>query len=434
MLDVKFIRDNPELVKKGIAEKKADPKLVDSFLRLDEDWRIKVAAIDELRSEHNLNNTELAKHRTDDLISKAEILKKQLSKLEEEKKDLEERRQVRLNLIPNLPDADVPSGKNETENQVMKEVGKKPEFDFEAQDYLSLAEKLGIIDVKRAAKVSGSRFGYLLGTAALLEFALINFAMKRLLDEDFLSKIIKKNNLKVSSRPFIPVIPPVLINRKSMWGMGYLDQGADEIYHFEKDGLYLVGTSEQSLGTMHQDENFKEEELPKRYVGFSTCFRREAGSYGKDTKGILRVHQFDKLEMFSFTVPETSKEEHKFFLAIEEALMQELEIPYRVMNICTGDLGAPAASKFDIEAWFPGENLYRETHSTSNCTDYQARRLNIKYELKAKISNLKADYVHTVNGTVFSQRPILAIIENYQTKEGAINIPKVLSSYFEKLK
>ena len=430
MLDVKFIRDNPDLVKEGIAKKGADPKLVDSFLRLDNDWRTKVAAIDELRAEHNLNNMELTKHRTDDLISKSEILKNQLTKLEYEKKGLKERRQAKLNSIPNLPGADVPAGKNETENQVMKEIGEKPKFNFAPKDYFSLAEKLGIIDVKRAAKVSGSRFGYLLGTAALLEFALVNFAMKRLLDEDFLSKIIKKNNLNVSSRPFIPVIPPVLINRKSMWAMGYLDQAADEIYHLGKDDLYLVGTSEQSLGAMHQGETLKENELPRRYVGFSTCFRREAGSYGKDTKGILRVHQFNKLEMFGFTKPENSKDEHKLFLAIEENLMQDLGIPYRVMNICSGDLGAPAASKFDIEAWFPGENIYRETHSTSNCTDYQARRLNVRYKDK----DGKANLVHTVNGTVFSQRPILAIIENYQTKEGAINIPKVLGSYFEKLK
>ena len=430
MLDVKFIRENAEAVKEGIAKKKADPKLVDSFLRLDEEWRTKVAAIDQLRSEHNLNNNELAKHRTDDLISKAEILKKQLTRLEEEEKDIKEHRQAKLNLIPNLPQADVPIGKDENENQVMKEVGEKPKFDFAPKDYLSLAEKLGIIDIKRAAKVSGSRFGYLLGTAALLEFALVNFALKRLLDEDYISKIIKKNNLNISNKVFTPVIPPVLINRKSMWGMGYLDQGADEIYRLEKDDLYLVGTAEQSLGTMHQDENFKENELPKRYVGFSTCFRREAGSYGKDTKGILRVHQFDKLEMFSFTAPETSEEEHKLFLAIEEALMQELEIPYRIMKICTGDLGAPAAAKFDIEAWFPGENIYRETHSTSNCTDYQARRLNIRYKDKTG----KANFVHTVNGTVFSQRPILAIIENNQTKEGDVNIPKALAPYFEKLK
>ncbi|OGG42862.1 serine--tRNA ligase [Candidatus Jorgensenbacteria bacterium RIFCSPLOWO2_12_FULL_42_11] len=428
MLDVKFIRENSEAVKEGIAKKKADPKLVDSFLRLDEEWRTKVAAIDQLRSEHNLNNNELAKHRTDDLISKAEILKKQLTKLEEEEKDIKEHRQAKLNLIPNLPQTDVPLGKDESENQVIKEVGEKPKFDFDPKDYLSLAEKLGIIDIKRAAKVSGSRFGYLLGTAALLEFALINFALKRLLDENYISKIIKKNNLNVSNKVFTPVIPPVLINRKSMWGMGYLDQGADEIYHLEKDDLYLVGTAEQSLGTMHQDESFKESELPKRYVGFSTCFRREAGSYGKDTKGILRVHQFNKLEMFSFAAPETSEEEHKLFLAVEEALMQELEIPYRVMKICAGDLGAPAAAKFDIETWFPGENIYRETHSTSNCTDYQARRLNVRYKDKTG----KTNFVHTVNGTVFSQRPILAIIENNQTREGGVSIPKSLAPYFDK--
>ncbi len=436
MLDIKFIRDNPELVKEGIAKKRADPKLVDSFLRLDNDWRTKVAAIDELRSEHNLNNAELAKRRTDDLISKAEILKKQLTKLEDEKKDLEERRQAKLNLIPNLPDADVPAGKDETENQVMKEIGEKPKFDFTPQGYLSLAEKLGIIDIKRAAKVSGSRFGYLLGQAALLEFAVIDFTIKRLTDENFIGKLIKDNNLKISSKSFELVVPPVLINQKSMWGMGYLDKGADEIYHLEKDDLYLVGTSEQSIGAMCQGEIFEEEALPKRYLGFSPCFRREAGSYGKDTKGILRVHQFDKLEMFSFTAPENSKEEHKLFLAIEEALMKELGISYRVLNICTGDLGATAAVKYDIEAWLPGENQYRETHSTSNCTDYQSRRLNICYKSPAvKGSKPKIDYVHTVNGTAFAiGRVIIAIIENYQTKEGTINIPNVLSSYFEKLK
>lgn len=426
MLDVKFIRDNPELVKEGIAKKGADPKLADSFLRLDEEWRTKVAAIDQLRSEHNLNSAELAKHRTDDLISRAEILKKQLTGLEEEKNEIERRRQAKLNLIPNLPLEDVPAGKDESENQVIKEVGKKPKFDFEPRDYLSLAEDLGIIDIRRAAKTSGSRFGYLLGTAALLEFALINFALKHLLDEAFISKIIKKNNFKLSNKPFKLVIPPVLINRKSMWGMGYLDQGADEVYHLEKDDLYLVGTSEQSIGAMHQEETFEEKDLPKRYLGFSTCFRREAGSYGKDTKGILRVHQFDKLEMFSFVSPETSREEHRLFLAIEEALMKELEICYRVKEICTGDLGVTAAAKFDIEAWLPGENNYRETHSTSNCTDYQARRLDIRYKNKTGKSN----FAHTVNGTVFSQRPIIAIIENYQTKEGAIDIPKTLRPFF----
>jgi len=436
MLDIKLIRENPEAVKEGITKKKADPKLVDAFLRLDEDWRTKVAAIDELRSEHNLNNAELAKHRTDDLISKAEILKKQLVKLEKEKEDIEKHRQAKLNLMPNLPDVDVPAGKDETENSVAKEVGKKPEFDFEPQGYLSISEKLGIIDVKRAAKVSGSRFGYLLGQAALLEFAIINFTIKHLTDENFIAKLIKENNLNLSPKPFVPVVPPVLINQKSMWGMGYLDRGADEIYHLDKDDLFLVGTSEQSIGAMCQGETFEGKDLPLRYLGFSPCFRREAGSYGKDTKGILRVHQFDKLEMFGFVLPENSKEEHKLFLAIEEALMKELGIAYRVLNICTGDLGATASAKYDIEAWLPGENQYRETHSTSNCTDYQARRLDIRYKAPAeKGAKPKTEYVHTVNGTAFAiGRAIIAIIENNQTKEGTFNIPKALSPYFDKLK
>ncbi|MDP6571858.1 MAG: serine--tRNA ligase, partial [Patescibacteria group bacterium] len=205
-----------------------------------------------------------------------------------------------------------------------------------------------------------------------------------------------------------------MLNQKAMAGMGYLDRGTDEVYHLEKDNLYLVGTSEQSIGVMHMDEVFEEKELPKRYVGFSTCFRREAGAYGKDTKGILRVHQFDKVEMFVFCKPENSSKEHALLLAIEEELMKMLELPYQVIDICTGDLGDPAAEKWDIEAWFPSQNKYRETHSTSNCTDFQARRLNIRYKGK---DGLK--FVHTLNGTVFSQRPILAIIENYQQENGS---------------
>lgn len=425
MLDIKFIRENSDLVKQGLVKKGADPKLVDSFLRLDEEWRLKIAALDHLRSEHNFTNAQLAKNRTEDLISRAEIIKKQIVGLEEESKKLEQRRQEKLNLMPNLPFEDVPPGKDEKENLVIREVGKKPQFDFQPRDYLSLAEEKGIIDMRRAAKVSGSRFGYLLKTAALLEIALFHFAIKRLLNEKFIAKIIKKNKLNVSSKPFDLVIPPVLVNQKSMWGMGYLDQGADEIYFLPKDNLYLVGTSEQSLGPMHQDETFREEDLPKRYLGWSTCFRREAGSYGKDARGILRVHQFDKLEMFGFVAPSNSREEHRLFLALEEALMQELKIPYRVLNICAGDLGASAAAKYDIEAWLPGQNQYRETHSTSNCTDFQARRLNIRCQNKEK-----SDFVHTVNGTVFSQRPIIAIIENNQTKEGGFNIPKPLTRFF----
>ena len=276
-----------------------------------------------------------------------------------------------------------------------------------------MAQESDLIDIDRAGKVSGSRFGYLKGSAALLEFALVDLAMKTLAKEGF-----------------VPVVPPVLINEKSMRAMGYLERGKGEIYYLPSDNLYLVGTSEQSIGPMHMDEVFKEENLPKRYISFSTCFRREAGSYGKDTKGILRVHQFDKVEMFSLVRPEDSEKEHKFLLSLEEKLMRALELPYRVLDICSGDLGDPAAAKYDIEAWMPGQNNgkgeYRETHSTSNTTDFQSRRLNIKYKNSAG----KLEFVHMLNGTAFAMgRMIIAILENYQTEKGTIKVPQVLQNY-----
>ncbi|MBU4350703.1 serine--tRNA ligase, partial [Patescibacteria group bacterium] len=293
--------------------------------------------------------------------------------------------------------------------------GKLPEFDFEPKSHFELGESLDIIDTKRAGKVSGSRFGYLKNGMAKLELAMINFAV------DFLSE-----------QGFIPVIPPVMISLDSMKGMGYLEHGGEEnMYILDKDNLVLVGTSEQSIGPMHKDETFEEKDLPKRYIGISTCFRREAGSYGKDTKGILRVHQFNKVEMFSFTKPEDSDKEHEYLLSLEEKLMQALELPYQVVKMCSGDLGMPAARKYDIEVWLPSENRYRETHSTSTCTDFQARRLNIRFKRK----DGKSEFVHMLNGTAFSERPILAILENYQQKDGSVLIPKVLQKYtgFEKI-
>jgi seryl-tRNA synthetase len=311
--------------------------------------------------------------------------------------------------IPNLPQEDVPIGKDERENKVLREVGKTPKFDFKPKDYMEISKNLDLIDVERAAKVAGTRFGYLKNEVVLLEFTLIKLAF------DVLTK-----------EGFVPVLPPIMLKAEMARGMGYLEQNdKEEAYYLPQDDLYLVGTAEQSIGTMHAGETFKEKELPKRYVAFSTCFRREAGSYGKDTKGILRVHQFDKVEMFSFCQPENSRKEHKFFLELEERLMKILKLPYRVMNICTGDLGRPAAAKYDIETWLPSENKYRETHSTSNCTDFQARRLNIRYQTKQG----QLRFVHTINGTAFSQRPILMIIENYQQKDGSILVPEVLQKY-----
>lgn len=275
---------------------------------------------------------------------------------------------------------------------------------------MEIAEKLDIIDVKRASKVSGTRFGYLKGKTALLELALINLAFEVL-----------------SKEGFVPIIPPVMIKPEMMEAMGYIDTPEDraERYFLKESDLVLVGTSEQSLGPMRKDDILEEKKLPKRYVAFSSCFREEAGAYGKDTKGILRVHQFDKVEMFSICQPEKSKEEHQFLLKMEEKLMRLLGLPYRVVQLCTGDSARPSASTIDIETWLPGQGEYRETHSTSNCTDFQARRLNIRYRSKKGL-----EFVHTLNGTAFAiGRMLIAIIENYQQKDGSVKVPKALQKY-----
>lgn len=410
MLDAAYIRNNPDEVKKGIASKNVDPSLVDEFLRRDMLWRERITEVDALRARQK----KLGKERN---IEEAKKLKEELRLKEETLYAEEKLREDVLRQLPNPAYAYVPLGKSDKENVVLRDVGEKPKFDFLPKDYLTLAEALDLIDVARGAKVSGARFSYIKREAALLEFALVRFVFDSLLPHGF-----------------IPVVPPVMVKEEMMRGMGYVDRGEDrdETYFLEKDGLYLVGTSEQSMGPMCADEIFTEEELPKRYVAFSTCFRREAGSYGKDTKGILRVHQFDKLEMFSFCHPDRSLEEHKFLLSMEEQMMQALGVPYHVLDICTGDLGTPAAAKFDIEAWMPGQNdgkgEYRETHSTSNTTDFQSRRLNVRFRPRpGDEGNKKPEYVHLLNGTAFAiGRIMIAIFENYQRKDGTIAIPKVL--------
>ncbi len=407
MLDIKFIRENPDKIKDACQKKQVDCD-IDLLLEVDKKRRELMQKTENLKAEQNKISSQ-----KDGDIEKAKELKKKIKELEPELKKADEEFEKIMRLIPNPPLDDVIEGKSEKENKVLRQEGEKTKFDFKPKDYLEIAEKLDIIDVKRAAKASGARFGYLKGGAALLEFALIQLAFESLVKEGF-----------------TPIIPPVMLNDRSMRGMGYLDRGADEVYHLEKDNLYLAGTSEQSIGAMHIDEVFQEKDLPKRYVGFSSCFRREAGAYGKDTKGILRVHQFDKVEMFSFCKPEDSPKEHKMFLELEEKLMKELKIPYQVIDICAGDLGDSAAKKWDIEAWLPGQNKYRETHSTSNCADWQARRLNIRYKNKDGIK-----FVHMLNGTIFAiGRIIIAIIENYQQKDGTIAVPEVLQKYMSGIK
>ncbi len=412
MLDVNFIRENPDAVKEGVEKKKIDKKLVDKFLQLDTTWRGKVKAIDELKAEQNALSKELAKEQKEDLISRAQLLKQRISELEAECVAAETKRKELLNRLPNIPFTDVPVGKDETENKVLREVGERPKFDFTPKDYLSLGEELGIINVKKASEVSGSRFGYLVGDMALLELAIVRLAF------DLLTK-----------EGFTPILPPVMIKPDVYAGMGRLaaDQ-KEERYYFPKDELYLIGSAEHTMGPYHLNETFEEQNLPRRYVGFSTCFRREAGSYGKDTKGIFRVHQFDKVEMYSFVHPEQSGEEHLFLLSLQEKLMQALGIPYRVVEICTGDMGWTDARQFDIEAWFPSEERYRETHSCSNTTDFQSRGINVKYKTKEG----KKEFVHTLNATAFSQRPLLSLLENYQTNEGTIKIPEVIQKFVGK--
>ncbi len=413
MLNVNLIRENPEAVKQGIMKKNVDGKLVDKFLKLDETWRAKTKALDELKAEQNAVTKELSHGPKEDLISKAQLLKQRIADIEAECDAAGAKRKELLGRIPNVPFEDVPVGKDETENKVVREVGKKPKFDFEPKEYLPLAEKLGIVNLKKASEVSGSRFGYLVGDAALLEFALVQLAFDTAREEGF-----------------VPVVPPVMIKPDVYAGMGRLaaDQ-KEERYYLPKDELYLVGSAEHTVGPLHMHEVFEAEDLPRRYIAFSTCFRREAGSYGKDTKGILRVHQFDKVELFSFSHPEKSEEEHRFLLSLQERLFQKLEIPYRVVAICTGDMGWTDARQFDIEAWLPGEKAYREITSCSNTTDFQARGINAKYKTK----DGKKEFVHMLNATGFAiGRTLIAIIENNQTKEGTIRVPKALQRYLGK--
>lgn len=412
MLDIKFIRNNPDKVKEGCRKKQVKVD-IDRLLEVDKKRRELLQAIEDMRAKKNRGNEEIkaAKDQKEKevIILKMRELDNNSDRVDSDFKQLDEEFNKLILQIPNIPLESVPEGRDDRDNKVLREEGKKPKFDFQAKDYMEIAKNLDLIDTDRAGKVSGSRFGYLKREAALLELGLFNLAFET-----------------IAKEKFIPIIPPVMIKPEMMRAMGYVERGGEEIYLLEKDNLYLVGTSEQSVGAMHANEIFEEKELPRRYVSFSTCFRREAGSYGKDTKGILRVHQFDKVEMFSFCDPRNSDEEHKLILGIEEKLMQKLKLPYRVIQICTGDLGDPAANKYDIESWLPSQNQYRETHSTSTCTDFQARRLNIRYRDKAG----KLEFLHTLNGTAFAMgRMIIAILENYQQKDGSVKVPDILQKY-----
>ncbi|MFH1175448.1 MAG: serine--tRNA ligase [bacterium] len=418
MLDINFIRQNPKLVKEGVKNKKVNLD-IDEILGLDNQKRDLLKEVEDLRAKQKSFNDEIRDQKSETekqkILEKMKDIKGEIQKLEEKLNEVADLLQEKLLQIPNIPLDDVKIGKDESDNEILREVGDIKKFDFETKNHIELGKDLDIIDIERATKISGSRFYFLKGDAALLEFALIQYSLKKLAEKDF-----------------TPVIPPVMVSEKAMGAMGFLSRASDseEVYHFEKDNLYLVGTSEQSIGTMYLDEVLKEEELPKRYAGFSTCFRREAGSYGKDTKGILRVHQFDKLERFIFCKQEDSDSEHEKMLSDTEEMMKELGLPYRVLKLCTGDLGFASARTYDIETWIPSENKYRETHSISACGDFQSRRLNTKYKNKKTGKN---GFVYTLNGTVFAiGRILIAILENYQNADGSITVPEVLRGYVGK--
>ncbi len=403
MIDIKAIRENPDFYKESTANKQRDPGLIDEVLKLDEEKRVLQPKVESLRAERN----KLGKEN----IERGKEIKAELEKLEADLNRVDEDLKTALWQVPNPALPNVPVGKDESGNVEIKKWGEIPKFDFPVKSHFELGEDLDLIDTQRAGKVSGTRFGYIKNEGALLEFALVNLGLK---------KLVKKG--------FVPILPPMLILKDVLADLGYNNYGFEETYCLPEDNLCLIATAEHAIVPYYKDEVLKAEDLPKRFVGFSGAFRREAGSYGKDTRGILRVHQFNKLEMVSFVMPEDSEKEHEFLVSIEEELMQELKLPYHVMKMCTGDLGDPAAAKFDIEGWFPSENKYRETHSCSNCTDYQARRLNTRYKTKTG----EGGFVHILNGTVFSERPILAILENYQEPDGSVRVPKVLQEFVGK--
>jgi seryl-tRNA synthetase len=421
MLDITLLREQPDKVKRGIAAKNADPKLVDRFLALDTEWRTLTKAADEKRAEQK----KLSEKRD---IEGGKKNKEEIRSLAEKLAAIEKDRERVWLSIPNLPSDDTPVGKDENGNKALRKNGEPRKFDFEPKDHVALGEALGIIDIAAAGKITGSRFAYLKGDAALLEFALISYAMEVLTDPKIVGSIANGVKPDYHAKTFIPVVPPVMIRPDVFERMGRLEP-KEERYYIPSDDTYLIGSAEHTLGPLHMDEAIPEGKLPIRYLGFSTSFRREAGSYGKDVRGIIRVHQFDKLEMESFTVPEDGIVEQEFFVAVQEYLMRSLGLPYQVIACCTGDQGDPDARHLDVETWMPSEKRYRETHSADYMSDYQARRLGTRVRRK----DGKTEFVHMNDATAFAiGRTLVTIMENYQTKDGKIEVPKVLQKYIGK--
>jgi seryl-tRNA synthetase len=411
MLDVKAIRDDPEPFRAGLARRNlADA--VDQILAADERRRSLTAGVEDLRAEQNSASKAIGRAQGDEkqeLIAEVGAVSAKLKALEPELEAAEAELADLLARTPNVPHASAPNGFTDEDAEVLREVGVPPAFDFEARDHAEIGELLGVLDTERGARTSGSRFVYLLGDIVFVQFALVRHALDVL-----------------AAKGFTPVVPPVLVREEAMYGTGFLPTDEAQLYVTTEDELYLVGTAEVPLAAMHMTEIIDGPALPVRYAGYSSCFRREAGTYGKDTGGMFRVHQFDKVEMFSFTTPESSWEEHDYLLSVEEEIVGNLELPYRVVNIAAGDLGGSAAKKYDIEVWLPGQGRYRELTSCSNCTDYQARRL----QTRVRREDGKVEPVHTLNGTATAiARTLIAIMENHQRADGSVELPEKLHQY-----
>ena len=413
MIDIKFLRDNPDVVRASQKGRGENVELVDQIIAIDEIKRAAITEFETLRQEQNLLSKSVGAAKGDEkaaLLANGKSVADKVKAADTKRADVEEQTKKLLIQLSNLLDPEAPIG-GEEDFLTIEHIGTPRDFSqdgFAPKDHVELGKLLGAIDTERGAKVAGSRSYYLTGVGALLEFALVNYAIQSAL----------KNG-------FSPVIPPVLVNPAAMEGTGFLGQAAENVYRIEKDDLYLVGTSEVPLAAMHMDETLPADKLPLRYAGYSSCFRREAGTYGKDTRGIIRVHQFDKVEMFTFCKPEDAKEEHKRLLQWEKDFLIAMEIPFRVIDVASGDLGSSATRKFDIEAWIPTQDAYREVTSTSNCTEFQARRLNIRYK---DADGTKA--VATLNGTLVAiPRMIVAILENHQNADGTVNVPAALQPF-----
>ncbi len=426
MLDINYIRANRRKVEDAIHNKGYEIDLSE-ILALDDERKSLSQKTDNLRQERNQISAQMKNGKPDKaLIEKGKKLKQQLSELEPKLTEVEENYISKLKTVPNVPEDDVPVGLSEDENEVAEVIGKPHDFTFKPKNHYEIGQERGWIDKERASKVTGARFAYIKGDMVKLQMAIVNFVMDSLSDERVIKEIIEKNGLDgISTKPFTLVLPPLMLRTEMYDAMDRLEPREDR-YKIEGEELWLQGSAEHVLGSMHANEIFTEEELPARYLGYATSFRQEAGTYGKDMEGIIRMHQFDKLEMESFSTKETSRKEHELFVAIQRWLLEQLMLPYRVIRKCTFDIGKPDARGIDMEVWLPGQNKYRETHTADYMTDYQSRRLNTR----VRRENGEVELVHTNDATAFALgRIMIAIIENNQNEDMTVRVPEVLRKY-----